>query len=242
MRAVASISARWENACGKFPRCLAVFGSYPRHRGRGARRSATDAPSGRGLVASPHNRECRTSQNEQITNVPSLPESPSSVSSVRNAGRSRSQSAPRRQRERFSAGACRHARETRTTRQQRRGVECVRLVVLAQHASVADPVSHHIRMDLVRRCAPCRRYFWIASDLSQCARAVQGDPAHQLGGNVVLWLAASLPDALVGTRQMRVAHAACDLTIGQSLRGKRSFRRVWSRIEFRTAPNTSFCR
>jgi hypothetical protein len=28
MRAVASIRARWEKACGKFPRCLPVFGSY----------------------------------------------------------------------------------------------------------------------------------------------------------------------------------------------------------------------
>ena len=35
-----------------------------------------------------------------------------------------------------------------------------------------------------------------------------------------------------GSRQTRVAHAACDSTIGQSRRGKRSFRRVWSSIEF----------
>src|SRR5215831_17953361 len=28
IRAAASISARWENACGKFPRCLPVSGSY----------------------------------------------------------------------------------------------------------------------------------------------------------------------------------------------------------------------
>jgi len=27
MRGAASISARWENACGKFPRCLRVSGS-----------------------------------------------------------------------------------------------------------------------------------------------------------------------------------------------------------------------
>src|SRR5215468_94706 len=81
--------------------------------------------------------------------------------------------------------------------QQRRGVECVRLVVLTQHAPLADAVSEDLLPDLVRRCAPCRRRVWVASDLCQLACAVQGDPAHQFGGHVVLRLAAGLPDALV---------------------------------------------
>src|SRR5215472_10261670 len=88
--------------------------------------------------------------------------------------------------------------EVEATCQQRRGVECVRLVVLAQHAPLADSVSEDLLPDLVRRCAPCRRRIWVASDLCQPARAVQGDPAHQFGGHVVLWLPAGLPDALVG--------------------------------------------
>jgi hypothetical protein len=54
----------------------------------------------------------------------------------------------------------------------------------------------------------------------------------------MLWLAASLPDALVGVAPDTMAHSACDSTIGQRRRGKRSFRRVWSRIESRTAPKT----
>src|SRR5499427_10603891 len=95
--------------------------------------------------------------------------------------------------------------------QQRRGVECVRLVVLAQHAPLADAVCEDLLSDLVRSCAPCRRSLWVASHLRQLARAVQGDTAHQFGGHVVLRLAAGLPDALVGvapdtgrTRRLRL--------------------------------------
>ena len=57
----------------------------------------------------------------------------------------------------------------------------------------------------------------------------------------MLRLAASLPDAL-GSRQTAVAHWACDLTMGHSRRGSRSLRRVWSKMESSTAPNTSFWR
>jgi hypothetical protein len=71
-------------------------------------------------------------------------------------------------------------KEFEAPRQQRRGVERVRLVVLAQHALVADAMSDDVRLDLVRRCAPFRRHIWVASDLGQLARAVQRDPAHQL--------------------------------------------------------------
>ena len=63
-------------------------------------------------------------------------------------------------------------------RQQCRGIECVRLVVLAQHASVADAVCKDVGPDLIRRCAPCRCQLRVASDLRQRARSVQSDPAH----------------------------------------------------------------
>src|SRR5262249_52382599 len=84
IRAAASISARWENACGKWPRCLPV----------GASNSSAYSPSGdatrsrrsirsRACCSSPTIASAETSQNEQIRNVPSFPERPSSVSSVR---------------------------------------------------------------------------------------------------------------------------------------------------------------
>src|SRR5262252_11132349 len=82
--------------------------------------------------------------------------------------------------------------------EQRRGVERVGFVMLAQYTPVADSMYEDVRLDLVRRRAPCRRCLWVAADLRQRARAVEGDPAHQLGGHVVLRLAARLPDALVG--------------------------------------------
>src|SRR6516164_8523388 len=81
--------------------------------------------------------------------------------------------------------------------QQRRGVERIRLIVLAQHASITDAMSEDVRPNLVRRCPPCRRNTWVASDLRQPARAVKGYPTHQLRGHIVLWLAPGLPDALV---------------------------------------------
>src|SRR5262249_25347786 len=95
--------------------------------------------------------------------------------------------------------------------QQRRRVERIRLVVLAQYAPVTYAVSEDILLDLVRRCAPCRRLIWLATDLCQPARAVEGNPAHQLGGHIVLRLATGLPDALVrvapdagGARSLRL--------------------------------------
>src|SRR5215471_7725636 len=88
-------------------------------------------------------------------------------------------------------------KEFEVSGQQRRGVERIRLIVLAQHASITDTMSEDVRPDLVRRCTPCRRHTWVASDLRQPARAVKGDPTHQLRGNIVLWLAPGLPDALV---------------------------------------------
>src|SRR5215469_2091528 len=45
-----------------------------------------------------------------------------------------------------------------------------------------------------------------------------------------------------GSRQTRVAQAAYASTIGPERPGKRRLRRVWSRIESRTAPKTSFSR
>jgi hypothetical protein len=55
----------------------------------------------------------------------------------------------------------------------------------------------------------------------------------------MLWLPRASQMPWSGSRQTRVAHSACDSTIGQRRRGKRSFRRVWSRIESRTAPKTT---
>ena len=82
--------------------------------------------------------------------------------------------------------------------QQRGGVQRVGLVVLAQDAPVVDAVSEDVGLDLVGGVPPRRRELRVAADLGQLRRTVQGDPAHQLGGHVVLGLAAGLPDALVG--------------------------------------------
>jgi hypothetical protein len=43
-----------------------------------------------------------------------------------------------------------------------------------------------------------------------------------------------------GWRHTAAAHVAWATTIGHSALGSRALRRVWSRIESSTAPNTSF--
>ena len=83
IRAAASISARWEKACGKLPRWRPVSASNSsayRPSGDATRRSVHQVAA---RCSSPTIASAETSQNEQIRKVPSLPERPSSVSSVR---------------------------------------------------------------------------------------------------------------------------------------------------------------
>jgi hypothetical protein len=70
--------------------------------------------------------------------------------------------------------------------------------VLAQDALLADAMGEDVVLDLIRRLAPRGRLIGIAPDLRQGGGSVEGDPAHELRGHVVPWLAAGLPDALVG--------------------------------------------
>jgi hypothetical protein len=58
-------------------------------------------------------------------------------------------------------------------------------------------MSEDVGLDLVSDGLPARREICVAADLGKFRRAVQGEPAHQLGGHVVL-------------------HWACDLTMGHS--------------------------
>src|SRR5215471_14514465 len=51
--------------------------------------------------------------------------------------------------------------------------------------------------DLVRSRTPLLLQSGIAPDLSELGRSVERDPAHELGGDVVLRLAPRLPDPLV---------------------------------------------
>ena len=86
--------------------------------------------------------------------------------------------------------------EAEEGRQQGRGVEGVGVVVLAEDA-VADAVFEDVLADLLRGGAPLGLEVGVAADLRELRGPVHRDPAHQLGGDVVLGLAARLPDPLV---------------------------------------------
>ena len=87
--------------------------------------------------------------------------------------------------------------EPEDRRQQRRGVERVGLVVLAQDAAITDAVLEDVAADLLGRRPPGRLQLGVATDLGQLRGAVERDPAHELRRHVVLRLAPRLPDALV---------------------------------------------
>ena len=82
--------------------------------------------------------------------------------------------------------------------EQRRGVERVGLVVLAQDAAGVGAVLEDVGPDLLGRRAPLGGPLAVAADVRELGRAVERHPAHQLRRHVVLRLAARLPDALVG--------------------------------------------
>src|SRR4051794_14846149 len=87
--------------------------------------------------------------------------------------------------------------ETEDGRQERGRVQRVRVVVLAQHATLVDAVLEDVGLDLVGGDLPGGRALPVAADVREPRRPVHGHPAHQLGRDVVLGLAACLPDALV---------------------------------------------
>ena len=82
--------------------------------------------------------------------------------------------------------------------EERRGVERVGVVVLAEDAAVADAACEDVLADRVGRLLPGRLELGIPADLRELRSPVERDPAHQLRGDVVLRLAARLPDPLVG--------------------------------------------
>ena len=70
--------------------------------------------------------------------------------------------------------------------------------MLAEHAALVDAVLEDVGLDLGCGLPPASGQGRIAADLRELRRAVEGNPAHQLRGHVVLRLAARLPDALIG--------------------------------------------
>ena len=82
--------------------------------------------------------------------------------------------------------------------QQRRGVERVGLVVLAEHAAVGHAVREDVLADLLSGRPPLGGELEFALERRQPGPTIRRHPAHQLRGHVLLGLAARLPDPLIG--------------------------------------------
>ena len=108
-------------------------------------------------------------------------------------------------------------RNPRHRSEQRGGVEGVGGVVLAQHAAVADAIGEDVVADLVGGRPPGVAKVVVTAELGKPRRSVERHPAHQLRRDVVLRLAASLPDALIGLRPH--AGGAWSLAPGRSATG-----------------------
>src|SRR4029078_2130032 len=76
-------------------------------------------------------------------------------------------------------------------------IERLGLIVLAQDAT-AEAVLEDVLFDLLGGRSPLGLQLRIAPHPGQLRRTVEGDPAHELRGDVMLGLAARLPDPLVG--------------------------------------------
>src|SRR5262249_9215052 len=80
----ALINAKWENACGKFPRWRPQCGSISSaYSNSGPAYDSNFSHSARACVTSPISVSAETNQNEQMVNAPSSPLKPSLVSSTR---------------------------------------------------------------------------------------------------------------------------------------------------------------
>src|SRR5688500_13970353 len=69
--------------------------------------------------------------------------------------------------------------------------------MLPEDATVADAVSEDVGSDLLGDLGPFLLECAVTADLGQFGRAVQGDPTHQFGRNIVLGLSSGFPDSLV---------------------------------------------
>ena len=199
IRAPASISARWENACGKLPRCLPVLrvellGVQAQRRGDAEQ--ALHQIAGALAVADDRERRHEPERADQEAALLARQAVVGLVGAVAQDEAVLGQVVGDRL-DGLSQALVVTRQETEERRQQGGRVERVRVVVLAQHA-VAHAVFEDVRLDLVGGGAPGLLERRVAGDMRQLRGAVERDPAHQLRGHVVLRVAAGLPDALVG--------------------------------------------
>jgi hypothetical protein len=69
--------------------------------------------------------------------------------------------------------------------------------VLAKHAPIAHAALEDVRPDLICGRLPALLQMGVAANVGEFRRTIESDPTHQLRRDVVLRVAARLPDALV---------------------------------------------
>lgn len=134
---------------------------------------------------------------EQMRNASSVLESPSSVSVVtyRSTKPSSVSSSAIALTVACSPLVCAR-QEPEERSEQRRGVQRVRVVVLAQDTTIADTMGKDFGLDFLRELGPFRLELVVAANRGELGGPVERNPAHQLRRDVMLGLAASLPGYL----------------------------------------------
>ena len=197
--AAASIRARCEKACGKFPRCRAgagveLLGVQAERRGHvqqlfhqvpGALVLAHDGQ--RGHEPEGADQEAPLLAGQAVVGLPGAVAQDEAVLGQVVGDRV----------DRLAQALVVARQEAEDRRQQRGRIQGVGVVVLAEHA-VLHAVLQDVGLYLLGGGAPGGSELRAAADLRQLGGAVHGDPAHELGRHVVLRRAAGLPDPLVG--------------------------------------------
>ena len=202
IRPAASISARWEKACGKLPRCRPVLvsnSSAYRPSGEADPQQSFHQVARPLLLADDRQRRHQPERADQEAALLAAQPVVGLVGAVAQDEAVLRQFIGDRHHGRVQALVV-VGQEPEDRRQQRRSVERVGFVVLAQHPLLADAVGEDVLVDLLRRRPPFGLQLGVPAHRRQLRGAVHRHPAHDLRGDVVPRLAPRLPDPLVRLR------------------------------------------
>ena len=199
-RLAASMSARWVNACGKFPRCCPVVTSISSaYRWSGPANDSSFSNRARARVLFADHGQCRH-QPERADGERALLARQAVVGGVDPIAQHQTVLGQ-------LVGDGEHGgldavvvgrQEAHDRDQEERRVEVLGAVELRERTPVVEPLLDHLGLDRVGRGLPLLDAFGVVALAGEPHTTVGRDPAHDLRCDEVLRVPAHLPDALVG--------------------------------------------